>query len=98
MALPVEIDAAARAEFNEALDWYAARSPGAALGFASAVDAAIEKIVSEPERFPRTYAGCQQCLLQRYPYSVVFNQMPGKIVVVAVAHAKRRPAYWRYRL
>jgi plasmid stabilization system protein ParE len=97
MANPIEFHAEARAEFDEAFNWYAEHSAGAAIGFVSEIDAAIEKIAADPGRFARTYAGCQQCLLQRYPYCVVFYQTPAKIVVVAVAHAKRRPAYWKHR-
>ena len=62
MADVIEVDAEARAEFDEALNWYAERSRGAALGFASEVDVAINKLTADPDRFPRTYAGCQQCL------------------------------------
>ena len=95
MAIPVEFDAAAREEFDEAFDWYAERSPGAAIGFASEIDAAIEQIAADPKRFPRTVAGCRRCALRRYPYSLVFYQTASRLIVVAVAHAKRRPAYWR---
>ena len=51
MATSVEISAAARFEFNEAFDWYAKRSPGAAIGFAAELDAAIEKIGADPNSF-----------------------------------------------
>jgi plasmid stabilization system protein ParE len=97
MAIPVEFNALAREEFDEALNWYAERSKGAAVGFASEIDAAIEKIAADPDRFPGTYAGCRQCSLRRYPYCVVFHHTSNKITVVAIAHAKRRPTYWRHR-
>jgi plasmid stabilization system protein ParE len=89
-----EFDAEARAEFDEAVKWYFERSEGAAIGFISAVDLAIDRIVADPDRFPRTYAGCQRCMLHRYPYSVVFYRREGKLVIVAIPHAKRHPAYW----
>jgi hypothetical protein len=40
---------AARSEFDEAFDWYAKRSHGAAIGFASAVDAALDAILADPD-------------------------------------------------
>jgi toxin ParE1/3/4 len=98
MATYVEISTMARFEFNEAFDWYAERSTGAAIGFASEIDAAIEKIGADPERFPSTYVGCQCCILNRYPYSVIYHRTSERIVVVAIAHSKRRPAYWRSRM
>ena len=72
MATSVEFDGAARAEFDNAFDWYAQRSPGAAIGFTSEVDAAIEVIAANPERFPETNAGCQSYALHRYPYRVIY--------------------------
>jgi hypothetical protein len=37
-------------------------------------------------------------MLKRYPYFVVFRELPRKIQIIAVAHAKRRPGYWTKRL
>ena len=98
MAMSVEFDAAARAEFDEAFNWYATRSPGAAIGFATEVDVAIDSIAADPDRFQRTYAGCQLCRLKRYPYCVVYYRAGTSVRIVAIAHAKRRPGYWRDRL
>jgi plasmid stabilization system protein ParE len=89
---------AARKEFDEAFDWYSKRSHGAAIGFASAVDAALDAILADPGRFPRTFAGCQYGKVDRYPYQIVYYRDERGVVVVAVAHAKRRPGYWRRRL
>ena len=103
MAHAIEFDEGAGEDFDDAFDWYAKRSPGAAIGFASEIDATLAKIAADPERFPKTYAGCRYCALRRYPFSVVYYSRPGeaaeanKIVVIAIAHAKRRPGYWRHR-
>jgi plasmid stabilization system protein ParE len=53
MATAIRLDSAAREEFDEAFDWYAKRSTGAAIGFASEIDAAIEKVAADPGRFPK---------------------------------------------
>jgi hypothetical protein len=37
-------------------------------------------------------------MVNRFPYFVVFRDLPRKIQIVAVAHAKRRPSYWANRL
>ena len=71
MATSIEFDVAARAEFDDAFDWYANLSLGAAIGFASEIDAAIELITVDPNRYPGTYAGCQCCALHHYPYRIV---------------------------
>ena len=68
MAVSLSFNTDARAEFDEAFNWYAERSVGAAIGFVTEIDVAIELIMSDPRRFVRTYAGCQLCRLKRYPY------------------------------
>ena len=45
MAVFIEFDDDARAEFDEAFRWYAERSVGAAIGFATEIEVAIEAIV-----------------------------------------------------
>ncbi len=97
MARTIEFLRGARVDFDESFDWYAQRSVGAAIGFTSAVDDAIEKVVADPGRFPSTQGGCQYCSLSRYPFRVVFRVEPQQLTVVAIAHAKRRPGYWRDR-
>jgi plasmid stabilization system protein ParE len=37
-------------------------------------------------------------LLQRFPYAVLIAYLPKEVVVVAVAHQRRRPGYWLRRL
>ncbi len=36
-------------------------------------------------------------LLRRFPYSVIYRVEPEGILVVAVAHSRRRASYWRGR-
>lgn len=97
MAHVVEFSAEARAEFDEAFHWYAERSGETALSFAAEVDVTIGNVLSDPERFPRTYAGCQQSRLHRFPYVVVYHRSADRISIVAIAHVKRRPGYWTHR-
>lgn len=98
MATIVEFDSAAREEFDEAFNWYANRSTAAAVGFAIEIEATLEKIERDPERFATTFSGCQYCSLRKYPYSVVYYRNRNRITVVAIAHAKRKPGYWRLRI
>jgi plasmid stabilization system protein ParE len=98
MAKIIEFGAGARADFDESFDWYAERSEIAALGFVQAVEDAFNKIIFDPNRFSRTIRGCQYCPLKRYPFRVVFHQDAERVLIVAIAHAKRRPFYWRNRI
>lgn len=97
MVKPIEYHSGARIDFDESFDWYSERSAGAAIGFASAVDDALDIILDNPGRFPRTHGGCANYALKRFPFRIVFRNEPHRLVIVAIAHAKRRPGYWRGR-
>jgi toxin ParE1/3/4 len=35
--------------------------------------------------------------LNRFPYLIYYEIMPNRVRVVAIAHKRRRPGYWRNR-
>ena len=90
--------AAAHAELIEAHRYYWRRSPGAADGFLLELERALDEIAESPGRWPRYVSGTRRLVLRRFPFFVVYLVRPDNVTVVAVAHAKRRPGYWRRRL
>ena len=98
MISKVECHDGARNDFDEAVDWYIRRSVGAAIGFIASVDDAIDRISADPERFAPSIAGCRSCSLRKYPFRLVYRVEDVRLIIIAVAHAKRRPGYWHNRL
>jgi plasmid stabilization system protein ParE len=89
--------ASAEKEYKEAFAWYYQQSEPAALEFEDAVARALEQIADHPEQgvpFGRLHR-CR--LLKRFPYLVVYRTDRDPILIVAVAHGRRRPRYWRNR-
>jgi plasmid stabilization system protein ParE len=84
-------------ELEESAVWYQERSEAAAKGFALAVDVAINEISHHPKRFPRVDRRHRACNLRKYPFQIIFRQTGEDIFLIAIAHAKRRPGYWRDR-
>jgi toxin ParE1/3/4 len=94
----VEVHPEANAEQKQAFDRYWAESQPAASGFWDELKDAYRKLRKSPRIGSPYVRGTRRILLHRYPYSVVFRELPDKIQVIAVAHAKRRPGYWAKRL
>ena len=87
--------------FKEAIaarDWYLERSPAAANGFINALEVLLRSIEQDPALGIPAPQGCKRRLFRRYPFSVFFVHENGRIVIVAVAHNRRQPGYWRGRL
>jgi plasmid stabilization system protein ParE len=76
---------------------YAERSPTAAAAFTDLLDVAAEAVRQAPEAWPPYDHGTRRFLLRRFPYFLVYRVEPTRVVIVAVAHAHRRPGYWKDR-
>jgi plasmid stabilization system protein ParE len=87
---PVRLHPAALAEAEAAFAWYCERSESA--------DWAIAGISQQPEIYPPFEAGTRRIRLPHFPYLVIFRAVGDSLEVIAVAHGRRRPGYWRQRL
>lgn len=82
---------------EEARNWYAERSTFAAQGFLTALDEAVQAIIEAPERWPKHRYGCRRYVFSnQYPFTLVYR-ITARLEIIAVAHQKRRPGYWRSR-
>jgi plasmid stabilization system protein ParE len=88
----------AASEVEEGRAWYRERSESAEAGFLRELDHAIQQVTDAPSQWPHYLAGTQRYVFPSYPYSLVYFIEESTINVVAIAHDKRRPGYWRERL
>ena len=93
----VEFHEAASLEFEAAFEWYLERSELVASRFVAEVNRAVGLIAEAPRRWPTGLHGTRRFLLNRFPFSLVYREFPSKIQVLAVAHGRRRPGYWKER-
>jgi plasmid stabilization system protein ParE len=99
MDLPaLELHPEAVEEARAAREWYAERSEKAANAFGREFDRAIEQVRRMPELWPVHLYGTRQYLLRRFPYLVIYRETNTAVQVIAFAHGRRRPGYWRRRL
>jgi toxin ParE1/3/4 len=92
------IHPAAAEEAEEATRWYRERSARAAVQFVEEVNQALDRILAAPHRWPSGPHGTRKFLLHRFPFAVVYRELPSLIQIVAVAHGHRRPGYWKTRI
>jgi plasmid stabilization system protein ParE len=79
----------------EALDWYAKHDEDVATDFLSRVDQALDGLASNPNRWPEERRfGFRRVRLASFPYSIYYEIGHLEVLVLAVAHHKRRPGYW----
>jgi plasmid stabilization system protein ParE len=85
-------------EYQAAQQWYARRSAQALQRFQDAVDHAVQQIANAPDQWPTCGPHHRWVRTGRFPYILFYRILdPDHVLVVAVAHARRRPGYWRRR-
>lgn len=98
----VGLDPRASAELDEAAEWYEARRAG--LGRELVVE--VRAVINALSRSPRAGSpidGLNPAIdvrrvgVPRFPYQVVYLTRADDVVVIAVAHDRRLPAYWASR-
>jgi len=94
----IDVHPEAVAEARAAAQWYRERSALAADAFLAGLDLAVERIAENPEVYPHYVRGTRRYLLQRFPFYLVYREHPEKLELVAIAHGRRRPGYWKKRI
>jgi hypothetical protein len=100
--MKVRILPEAEVEGASAAQWYEDRKEGLGDLFLGALTEAILAIQRHPQRYARPVGvrskrEVRRCPLTTFPYAVVYEVKEAELLVVAVAHAQRRPNYWRKR-
>ncbi len=85
-------------EFDEAIRYYETCQPGLGLELAEEVYATIQRISDYPEAWPMLSKNTRRCLVNRFPYGVIYQIRSGMLRIIAVANLNRRPGYWHDRL
>jgi len=93
----VSFHAIAEQELNDAGSYYDALRPGLGQAVLDEVERTVAQLVAYPEAAPLVNRIVRKKLVRRFPYSVMYSIRPAGIRILAIAHQKRRPFYWRGR-
>ena len=92
---------AADKELVEAAQWYEDRCDGMGVRFLSAIIQTCSNVEKHPLRYPpppgRTKRDVRRAIVDGFPYLIVYEIRGPDLIVIAVAHARRRPGYWNRR-
>lgn len=98
MSLPIVYLPEARAEFDDAADWYEQQRPGLSVDFTARVQEVLDRIAANPLLHQVVYQDVRRAVVRRFPYNVMYRVEPGFVLVVSVFHTRRNPAIWQGRV
>jgi plasmid stabilization system protein ParE len=88
----------AEEEMNEAAKYYQSKTAGLGIDYLSEVERAVASITQSPTTWPEVERELRRRLVRRFPFGILYYVDQKEIVIVAVAHLRRKPGYWKKRL
>ena len=96
--MKVEFHPAASDEVEDSTAHYDDLIAGLGTRFIEEVERGSELLASHPEIGQEIDREIRHFVLADFPHSLIYAIEPELIWVLAVAHHKKRPGYWKYRL
>jgi hypothetical protein len=97
--LNLRIHRLAVAEIDHEVDYYESCSVGLGVELEDEIDSLLETILQFPQAAPqwRDRPDRRVAVLDRFPFTLVYQIKTKEIVILALAHMSRRPGYWSRR-
>ena len=92
----VVVEPEAEADLAQAVAWYEQQRPGLGGQLFDEVYDTLARLESKPEPSVSdpTDKRARRVFVQRFPFAVVFHRKGRTLLVIAIAHLRRRPGYW----
>ena len=85
-------------EADEAAKWYEDQFPGLGIEFLLELDAALSRVINNPNIYQPVYEDARRVLVRRFPYAAYFLVEADTVRVIAILHQSRNPDTWQSRL
>ena len=88
----------AEQDLAEALAFYREESEALAGRLYDEINRLIAEVCAAPQLYRVVANPVRRHFSETFPYAVLYVEKPDHIAILAIAHFKRRPGYWRERL
>ncbi|MFY0580920.1 type II toxin-antitoxin system RelE/ParE family toxin [Cystobacter fuscus] len=103
MKVRLELHPEAVREVEATVDWYEGQRAGLGAEFFTELRRSLQVIAKAPRANPPWSGGrardmeVRRFLMERFPFALPYLVLEELVVVLAVAHVRRRPGYWLQR-
>ena len=96
--MKIEFHLQVQEEFTEEASYYERQIPALGTSFISELESAVPLLEVHPKLGAEFESPFRYLPMRRFPHSLIYAIESRCIWIVAVAHQKRRPGYWRERI
>jgi toxin ParE2 len=89
---------AAEDELLNEIGFLELRAAGLGRRFFGEIQRAERLVAQLPESGYELSSGIRKCRLRKFPFSLIYSMEKEGLLILAVAHHRRRPGYWADRL
>ena len=86
---------AALIELKEATLYYEQQENGLGAAFLDEIDAAVQRILANPQAWHPLSARTRRCRTHRFPFGLLYQIRPAEILITAVMDLRRNPKRWK---
>ena len=87
----------AEEELIKAASYYEQQQSGLGVKFIREIHRACNLVSVSPKAATKVRKEIRRRLVRRFPFSVLYQEVDGSILVIAIAHQRRKPGYWKNR-
>jgi plasmid stabilization system protein ParE len=87
----------AKKELLEAINYYNEFNDLLGSEFVKEFYSAIERIKLFPGAWSKLSKNTRRCLLNRFPYGIIYSVKDEQIIILAVIQLNKKPTYWKNR-
>ena len=84
-------------ELNVAVDYYEESQTNLGAEFAYEIQKTIQRILKFPTAWQKLDGDIRRCLVNRFPFGVIYYQKDEQIIILAIMQLQRKPNYWKDR-
>lgn len=85
-------------ELTQSAEYYQKLAINLGNEFLDDVFSTILRIIEFPDAFPILSRKSRKCLVNRFPFAIIYQVREEEIFIVAVTHLSRKPGYWKKRV
>lgn len=88
----------AKFELTEVVEFYQTKEINLGVEFLEEIFGTIARIIEFPQAFPNFSKNTRKCLINRFPFAVIYQIRQKEIFILAITHLSRKPGYWKERI